>query len=123
MPFKRFVLIDDEGFTEDMVEGTLEGDLESPYVLHSYSNGNTALEEIKAMVKKGRVPDAILLDYNMPGMNGREVLVKLDSQKATRHIPVIAIGAFPEGEVQGTDRYVLPKMQLMAELPDYLNRL
>lgn len=39
------------------------------------------------------VPDLILLDINLPGMNGYQVLDKLSALKETKDIPVIAITA------------------------------
>ena len=38
-------------------------------------------------------PDLILLDINLPGMDGYEVLKKLRSQDVSRDIPVIAVSA------------------------------
>ncbi len=34
-------------------------------------------------------PDIILCDYNMPGLNGRQLFEKLRSREATRHIPFL----------------------------------
>ncbi|BBP02096.1 ATP-binding protein [Sulfuriferula nivalis] len=39
------------------------------------------------------LPDVILMDINLPGMNGYEALAILRSDPATKHIPVIAISA------------------------------
>ena len=39
------------------------------------------------------VPDLILLDINLPGMNGFEVIKRLKENNVTSHIPVIAISA------------------------------
>jgi CheY-like chemotaxis protein len=36
-------------------------------------------------------PVLILLDMNLPGVNGREVLARLKSNEHTRHIPVIVL--------------------------------
>jgi CheY-like chemotaxis protein len=39
------------------------------------------------------IPDLILLDINMPNMNGYEVLAHLKENSKTSHIPVIAVSA------------------------------
>ena len=38
-------------------------------------------------------PDLILLDINLPGMDGFQVLEKLRKQESTRHTPIIALSA------------------------------
>jgi CheY-like chemotaxis protein len=38
-------------------------------------------------------PDVILLDINLPGMDGFEVLENLRADKKTQHIPVLALSA------------------------------
>lgn len=43
-------------------------------------------------------PDIILLDINMPEMNGYEVCRRLKSQEATRDIPVIFVSALDDTE-------------------------
>ncbi|MDH5387574.1 MAG: response regulator [Gammaproteobacteria bacterium] len=54
----------------------------------------------------------ILLDINLPGMDGYEVLKHLRKQEATRHIPVIAISAnampadIKKGLAAGFDDYI-----------------
>jgi signal transduction histidine kinase len=42
---------------------------------------------------KTRAPDLIILDINLPGMDGFEALKELQGLTATRHIPVIALSA------------------------------
>jgi CheY-like chemotaxis protein len=57
-------------------------------------------------------PDLILLDINLPGMDGYEVLRRLRADAATAHIPVIAVtaNAMPHevelGNAAGFDGYV-----------------
>ncbi len=41
----------------------------------------------------GRVPDLVLMDIQLPGMNGMEALKVLRSKEATAKVPVVAITA------------------------------
>lgn len=52
------------------------------------SNGQQGLEQAAA-----EKPDLILLDTNMPDMNGHEMLARLRSDPALQHIPVIMVTA------------------------------
>lgn len=52
------------------------------------TNGQQGLE--RAATEK---PDLILLDTNMPGMNGHEMLERLRADPALKHIPVIMVTA------------------------------
>lgn len=45
-------------------------------------------------------PDVILLDIDMPGLNGHQVLAQLKSNELTRHIPVIFITSYDSVEDQ-----------------------
>jgi len=58
------------------------------FTMTSAANGPIALE----MVKENR-PDLILLDINLPDMDGFEVLRRLQNDPATKDIPVIAVTA------------------------------
>ena len=51
----------------------------------------TAEEGIKVALE--RVPDLVLMDIQLPGMNGMEALTVLRADAATAHIPVVAITA------------------------------
>lgn len=61
------------------------------YDVRSVTNGSTALMGIHA-----QSPDLILLDINMPGMNGFEVCRQLKADLSTQAIPVIFISALNE---------------------------
>lgn len=48
--------------------------------------------------QNARVPDLILLDLNMPGMNGRECLMAIKGQPSLRRIPVVVLSTSREHE-------------------------
>jgi signal transduction histidine kinase/ActR/RegA family two-component response regulator len=51
-------------------------------------NGNSGIE-----IARASLPEAILMDINLPGISGFEALKILRSDPATMHIPVIALSA------------------------------
>ncbi|MDH5612365.1 MAG: response regulator [Gammaproteobacteria bacterium] len=63
-------------------------------------------------------PDLILLDINLPGLNGFEVLKHLRQREATRNKPVIAISAnampkdVKKGLAAGFDYYITKPIDL-----------
>lgn len=67
-------------------------------------------------------PDLILLDINLQGMNGYEILQHLRSREDTREIPVVAISAnampadITRGFEAGFDRYITKPLDVMAFL-------
>lgn len=60
----------------------------SGYQLHLSDDGPGGLQQAKELL-----PDLILLDIQLPGMNGYDVLKQLQEYDATKSIPVIAITA------------------------------
>ena len=58
------------------------------YLLREYENGADALEGMKRTV-----PDLILMDISLPGLDGKGVLARVRADEKLRHVPVIAITA------------------------------
>ncbi len=58
------------------------------YRIRAAINGEMALKSARKTP-----PDLILLDIQMPGMNGYEVCIQLKSDEHTRHIPIIFVSA------------------------------
>jgi CheY-like chemotaxis protein len=52
-------------------------------------NGLEALELLESMLSSNLKPCLVILDINMPKLNGRETLVKIKSTEETRDIPVV----------------------------------
>jgi CheY-like chemotaxis protein len=56
-------------------------------ILHAH-NGFEALEALHQLCDEDKLPCLILLDINMPGMDGREALIKIKQHDRLKHIPV-----------------------------------
>jgi len=68
------------------------------------------------------LPDLILLDINLPGIDGYEVLTRLRAQNETKHIPVVAISAnamkkdIDRGMAAGFESYITKPIDVKALL-------
>lgn len=87
---KKILVVDDTPKNIQVLGIMLKADGFSVSVAQS---GEEALETVGKVM-----PDLILLDYMMPGLNGHQVLVKLKAHTALQHIPVIMISALDELE-------------------------
>ncbi|MBP2313668.1 diguanylate cyclase [Azospirillum soli] len=67
--------------------------LKDDYDIYFATDGDKALELVQT-----RLPDLVLLDIMMPGMDGYEVCTRIKDDPATRDIPVIFISAKSEVE-------------------------
>jgi len=93
MPAKRILVIDDEAVILEVIQGCLEelGDMK---VLMAASG----IEGLQ--IAQTDLPDGILLDVSMPGMDGFTVLRQLQENAVTQGIPVVLLTA----RVQPEDR-------------------
>ena len=87
--------------------------------------GKTAIEELRRAARTGRPYDVVLLDREMPDMDGREVAnaIRRDpTTRSTRIILLAALGAAPKGaeESQGDFAAVLSKPVREARLAECL---
>lgn len=57
-------------------------------------------EKMFTLLAKNKIPDAILLDIEMPGMNGMDALQKLKADTTLAGIPVMFLTGHSSGEVQ-----------------------
>ena len=74
--------------------------LEDDYAVRTAIDGADALEQIEE-----RLPDLVLTDVMMPGVDGFELLAKLRENPRTRRLPVIVLSARAgeEATVEGLD--------------------
>jgi CheY-like chemotaxis protein len=90
------LIVDDEPINIDLLIDNLETDFEVLAATDGQAALETALREL---------PDLILLDILMPGLDGFEVCRRLKSNRQTQNIPVIFITALTEAneEIRGLE--------------------
>jgi putative two-component system response regulator len=93
----RILLVDDEPGNIALVSRLMTG---FGYEVATAANGEAALEAVRRIP-----PDVILLDVNMPLLDGFEVCRRLKQDVATRLIPVVLLTALSavEDRVRGID--------------------
>jgi CheY-like chemotaxis protein len=57
-------------------------------------DGNVALEKIQK-----ENPDIVFLDYEMPSLDGKEMLKKVRSKRAYRNLPVVIVSSHSERDL------------------------
>jgi type II secretory ATPase GspE/PulE/Tfp pilus assembly ATPase PilB-like protein len=85
LPARKVLLVDDEDSLRKVVKDLLERD---GYDVSEARDGVQALDQVDRVG-----PDIIVLDLNMPGLDGYGVLSHLRSRPATADIPVIVLTA------------------------------
>ena len=89
---RKVLVIDDSA----IILRSVKNQLQDQYDVSIATSGEMGIE--KAIAEK---PDIILLDYEMPGMNGNATVVRLRQEEATKDIPVIFLTGVSDGERVG----------------------
>jgi two-component system phosphate regulon response regulator PhoB len=102
----RILVVDDEIDVVRMVVRTLEA---RGHVVEVARDGEAALARVAAST-----PDLVVLDLNLPRVDGIEVCRQIKSKPATHHIPVVMMSAayvsLNDAEVSGglgADEFVM----------------
>ena len=104
MAKQTVLIIEDEPSLQDILTYNLEA---QDYQVVVFGNGIDGLEAIR-----NRIPDIVLLDIMLPGMDGLEVCRHIRSDSATKNIPILMMTARGEeidqlvGFQMGADDYV-----------------
>lgn len=92
---------------DDEIRNYLQNTLSQTFNVMAYSNGNEALPAIQQ-----HLPQLVITDVMMPGMNGHELCTKIKQNIRTNHIPVIMLTAKTmdddvlQGLETGADEYI-----------------
>ncbi len=84
----KILVVEDDDFLLQMYTTKLEAE---GFKVFSAMNGNEALR-----VTEKENPDLILLDLNLPEMDGFEVLEELKSKKESKNTPVLVLTNFAQ---------------------------
>lgn len=85
MAARNVLIVDDTRLNRELVKDLLETE---DYLVTEAENGQEALDRARA-----QHPDLVLLDIELPDMNGVDVLAALKTDPATQDIPVVALTA------------------------------
>lgn len=77
---KSIVAVDDSALILKMLEKVFA----NKYSLYSFIDGNRALEYLRK-----KIPDLIILDIDMPGINGFDMLKMIREEGRLKQVPVI----------------------------------
>jgi DNA-binding response OmpR family regulator len=115
---KRVLLVDDEESILLLYREELE---EEGFAVEVAQNGEQAL-----VVFRDTPPNLVILDINMPGMNGIEVLRQMKAMNS--ELPIILSSAYPEYKedfgVWASDEYIVKSAntdELKAAVHKYLD--
>ena len=95
-PGKRILVVEDELETEEMLRTYFEF---CGYEVLSTAWGQDVLEMCRE-----NPPDVIILDVQLPDMDGYEVYQALGSTQQTSHIPVIFLTKLVDDDLKATSR-------------------
>jgi two-component system response regulator len=90
----NILLVDDSPTDTLMIQEAFEGST-LLNKMHVVDNGNAALAFLRRQAPYARKPrpDLILLDLNLPGKDGREVLQEIKSDDDLKLIPVLVLSS------------------------------
>ncbi len=102
----KILVVDDE---EDIVRVVVKIMESRGHIVITASDGPEALDKVTA-----ELPDVVILDLNLPRMDGFEVCKQIKSNEPTSHIPVVMMTAAyvrvedaERGAKLGADEYVV----------------
>jgi two-component system phosphate regulon response regulator PhoB len=106
MANERILVVEDEENIRELLKYNLE---KEGYQVFGAATGEKALQAIR-----DRLPDLVLLDLMLPGMDGLEVCRQIRGEAQTRHLPIIMLTA------KGEEADIVTGLELGAD--DYITK-
>jgi two-component system phosphate regulon response regulator PhoB len=114
MPKRKILVVDDSTLVAEAVKAKLEA---NNYEVQLAYSGEEALEQVAR-----EIPDLMILDVYMPGIDGFEVCKRLREKKETQSLPIVMLSS--RGNIKeklagfrvGADDYLVKEFDLL-DLP------
>ena len=114
MPKRKILVVDDSALVAEAVKAKLEA---NNYEVQLAYSGEEALEQVER-----EIPDLMILDVYMPGIDGFEVCKRLREKKETQSLPIVMLSS--RGNIKeklagfrvGADDYLVKEFDLL-DLP------
>ncbi len=108
---KRFILLgEDDPDDQEMLKEVFSA-IDNSFILFFVNNGKEVISALEKL-QDDQMPCLIVLDYNMPGLNGAEILKELGGNERYKAIPKIV------WSTSGADKFKQTCLQLGAQ--DYV---
>jgi CheY-like chemotaxis protein len=89
----RILIVEDDQELRDLLQIVLR---EEGFEVESCENGQLAMDRLREGKKNHDLPSMVILDLNMPVLDGWEVAARLDADPELKDIPVIVSSASKE---------------------------
>lgn len=86
---KKHILWADDDIDDLMLMRHVLQDLDEDYNIKEVCNGQEAIEYLEARKEKNDLPCLVILDMNMPVLNGKETLKIIKKDEALKDIPLV----------------------------------
>ena len=108
----RVLLVDDN----PMIVGLLKQAVSPHAAVEAFSNSAEALLRVVE-----EAPDLIISDFNMPGLNGKQLIEKVRGRSQTARLPAILIGT--RGEINEQLRSMQDQLEDLIEKPFFVKEI
>lgn len=122
MPTDTILIVDDNPANQKLARVILQAE---GYEIRTAADGEQAIAAIRA-----ERPSLVLMDIQLPGMDGLEVTRRLRADEATRTIPIVAVTAYAmKGDRErafeaGCDGYIskpIDPLALPSQIAEFLS--
>jgi CheY-like chemotaxis protein len=87
--YRNLILLADDDIDDQEIIKEIFASHATDLTIMTVDNGEEALHALQLLHAKHIAPCLIILDLNMPKMNGRQTLLRIKAQPALQHVPIV----------------------------------